>query len=103
MSKNRPVTEIASKTAFTVQSTDRISSVYRLMNSQSLAHITVLEDNKIVGIISRKAIKQLGFGYEFSGRDDVEIGMLDVLQAGQVMERDTPQIALSATIGDVAE
>ena len=103
MDKNRPVTEIAYKTALTVQSTDWISSVYRLMKSQSLAHITVLEENQIVGIISRKAIKQLGFGYEFNGRDDIETGIFDMLQAGQIMERDTPQIALSATIGDVAE
>ncbi len=103
MSKNRPVTEIASKIALTVQSTDRISKVYRLMKSQSLAHVTVLEENKIVGIISRKAIKQLGFGYEFGNLDDVETGIFDMLQANQVMERDTPQIALSATIEEVAE
>ncbi len=103
MSKNRPITDIASIIPLTVQSTDRISKVYRLMKSQSLAHVTVLEENKIVGIISRKAIKQLGFGYEFSDYDDVETGILDMLQANQVMERDTPQIALSATIGEVAE
>lgn len=102
MSKNHLVTEIVRKTAFTVQSTDRISNAYRLMKSQSLAHITVLEQSEIVGILSRKAIKQLGFGYEFNGFDDVETGIFDMLQAGQVMERDTPQIALSATIGEVA-
>ncbi|HWK99677.1 MAG TPA: CBS domain-containing protein [Parapedobacter sp.] len=103
MSKNHLVTEIVRETAFTVQSTDRISNAYRLMKSQSLAHITVLEQSEIVGILSRKAIKQLGFGHKFNGLDDVETGIFDMLQAGQVMERDTPQIALPATIREVAE
>lgn len=103
MSKNHPVTEITSKIALTVQSTDRISSVYRLMKSQSLAHITVLEENQIVGIISRKTIKQLGFGYEFDGHDNIEAGILDMLQVGQIMERDIPMVTLTSSIEDVAE
>lgn|SRR5690606_32864900 len=103
MSKNSPVTEVASETSVTVQSNERISTVYRLMKSQSLTHITVLEAHRIVGVISLKSIKQLGFGYESGSHDDVETGILDMLQAGQIMERNTPHIALSATIGDVAE
>ena len=102
MSKNSLVNDVARNTAFTVLSTAKISEVYRLMKSQSLAHATVIEDNKIVGIISRKAIKQLGFGYEFNGRDDVETGIFDMLQASQVMERGTPQVALSSSLGEAA-
>lgn len=103
MSKKTPIAKIARKSDITVQSTDRISEVYRLMKSHALAHVTVTEQNKIVGIISRKAIKQLGFGYEFDGHDDVETGMFDMLQANQVMERDPPHISLLTTVGEVAE
>lgn len=102
MSKKTPIVEIARKSDLTVQSTDRISNVYRLMKSQSLAHIAVVERNEVMGIISRKAIKQLGFGYQFDGRDDVETGMFDMLQAKQVMEFNPPQVALSAAVGEVA-
>src|SRR5690606_25266058 len=102
MSKKTPVVEIARKSDLTVQSTDRISSVYRLMKSRSLAHITVFENNEIVGIISRKAIKQLGFGYEFDGHDDVETGMFDMRQAQQAIGLGPPQVALSATVGEGA-
>ncbi|MGV3763660.1 CBS domain-containing protein [Parapedobacter sp.] len=102
MSKNRLINDIVRKTAFTVPPTAYLSEVYRLMKNRSLAHVTVLENHEIVGIISRKAIKQLGFGYEFDGHDDVETGMFDMLQANQVMERNPPQIALSATVGEVA-
>src|SRR5690606_14223260 len=70
---------------------------------QSLAYVTVLDGHQIVGIISRKAIKQLAFGYEANGYDDVETGVLDMLEAKQVMERDTPLISASAPIDDVAE
>lgn len=103
MRRKTPIAEIARKSDITVQSTDRISVVYRLMKQHTLAHVPVVEQNKIVGIISRKAIKQLGFGYEFDGRDDVELGMFDMLQVNQVMDGGTPHISLSATVGEVAE
>ena len=72
------------------------------MKSQSLTHATVVENNSIVGIIGRKAIKQLGFGYEYSGLDDVELGIFDMLQASQVMECTPPQVSLSTTIDEAA-
>ncbi len=102
MSKNHPITDVVRKTAFTVPSTVKISEAYRLMKSRSLAHVSVIEDDKIVGTISQKSIKQLGFGYEFDGLDDVETGIFDMLQANQVMERDTPLVALTATVEEVA-
>lgn len=103
MNINYPVTEVIRNTTSTVQSTDKLSKAYHLMKSESLPHVTVIEEGKIVGIISRKAIKQLGFGYEFDGYDDVETGLFDMLQASQVMEHTPPQVPLSATVGDVAK
>ncbi|MEC3880817.1 CBS domain-containing protein [Parapedobacter sp. 10938] len=102
MSKNHLINDMVRKTAFTVPPTAYLSEAYRIMKNRSLEHVTVVEDHKIVGIISRKAVKQLGFGYEFEGHDDVEMGIFDMLQANQVMERDPPQVDLSATVGEVA-
>ena len=103
MSKKTPITKIVRKTNVVAQATDRLSVVYRLMKDHSLAHVPVMDHHKVAGIISRKTIKQLGFGCAFDGHDDVEIGLFDMLQAGQVMVRDTPHVSLSATVGDVAE
>ena len=102
MSKDHPINDIVRKTAFTLPPTAFLSEAYRLMKSQSLTHATVVENNSIVGIISRKAIKQLGFGYEYDGHDDVEMGIFDMLRANQVMERNPPQVNLSATVGEAA-
>lgn len=103
MRKKSPVTDIVRKTTITAQSTDRLSRVYQLMKNHALAHVTIMEQSEIVGIISRKTIQQLAFGYEFNEGDGIEMGIFDMLQAGQVMERGTPHIPLSATVEDVAE
>ncbi|WP_353196408.1 CBS domain-containing protein [Parapedobacter defluvii] len=85
MEKNIPIAAIVLKSKVTVNPQDRISAVYRLMKKFQLKHIPVIDVDKIVGIISRKDILHLGFGYEYDGREDVEIGMFDMLQADQVM------------------
>jgi len=103
MEKNIPIAAIVLKSKVTVNPQDRISAVYRLMKKFQLKHIPVIDVDKIVGIISRKDILHLGFGYEYNGREDVEIGMFDMLQADQVMVKNPTLISLDSSVLEVAE
>jgi len=101
MEKNVPITEIVSKSKVTVTTRDRISSVYQLMKKLQLKHIPVMNADKVVGIISRRDILQLGFGYEYDGHEDVELGMFDMLQADQVMVRNPAWVSPESTLEEV--
>jgi len=101
--KTVPITAIVSKSKVTVNPQDRISSVYRLMKRRQLNHIPVLDAGKIVGIISRRDILHLGFGYEYHGHADVELGMFDMLQADQVMVRNPALVSSDLTVAEVGE
>ena len=103
MRKQLPITEIVFKSDVVVQKEDRVSVVYRLMKRHRLKHIPVVYQDEVIGIVSRGDIKRLGFGYSYDGRDDIEIGMFDMLQADQVMARNPPKVALDTTVLEVAE
>jgi len=103
MKKNVPITALVSRSTFTVKPWDRLSRVYRLMKRHNLSHVPVVEADKIVGIISRRDILHLGFGYAYEGREDVEIGIFDMLQADQVMVKNPALVPLDAFVEEVAK
>jgi len=103
MRENIPITEIVRKSDIVVHAQDRISVAYRLMKSNMLRYIPVMDQDRVIGIIGRKDMLRLGFGYTYEGREDIEIGMLDMLQVDQVMDRDLPLVALDAIVWEVAE
>lgn len=103
MKTDTPISHVTKKSDVMADIQDPLSVVYRLMKRNNLMYIPVTDQGKIVGVISRKAIKRLGFGYVYEGRDDVETGMFDILQADQVMDKDLPQINAQATVREVAE
>ncbi len=103
MREKTPIIEIAYRSDIVVHVQDRISVVYRLMKRNKLQHIPVMDRDQIVGIISRKSIKRLGFGYTYDEREDVEVGMFDMLQADQVMDKNPPQVSPEDPVLEVAE
>jgi len=103
MEKSVPIAAIVSKSRVSVTPQDRLSSVYQQMKKLQLAHIPVTDRDRIVGIISRRDLLHLGFGYQYEGRSDVELGMFDMLQADQVMVRNPPRVTPESTVAEVAE
>lgn len=103
MKKKWSVFDALHQCSLTVDMRDRLSQVSRLMKIHGLKHIPVLQDNKIVGVISKRDIQRLGFGYVYEGKEDIELGMLDMLQANQIMTPTTLMVPLNASIIEVVE
>lgn len=103
MGKQLSIADIVRKSDVVVNAQESISAIYRLMKAHQLKHIPVADQRKIVGIISGQTIRRLGFGYVYEERQDVELGMLDMLQANQVMDAAPPLVSLDASVAEVAE
>ena len=103
MKEHIPITEIVHRSDIVVHAGDRISVAYRLMKTNMLMYIPVVAHGEVIGIIGRKNMQRLGFGYTYEGYEDIEIGLFDMLQVDQVMDKDLPSVALDAAMWEVAE
>jgi len=102
--KRTPIAKIILENKVVVHAKDPISLAYGLMMRHNLKYICVTDQEKrVVGIISNKQIKRLGFGYEYDGHDDVELGMFDMLQVDQVMDKNPPIVSSQTIVLEVAE
>lgn len=97
MSTQHKIKEIVRRSSSSAWESERLSTVYRRMKSQGLKYLPVLEGEDVIGIVSRTDIRRLGFGYELEGCDDVELGLFDMLQVGQVMIPDPPTVSTDTT------
>ncbi|WP_257666505.1 CBS domain-containing protein [Parapedobacter tibetensis] len=103
MGKKLSVVDVFHRSSLTVDAKDRLSKVSTVMKQHGLKHIPVARGSKIIGIISRRDIQRLGFGYVYDNKDDIELGMFDMLQADQVMTRVALMVSPDTTIAEVAE
>ena len=103
MRKKWSVFDALHQSSLTANATDRLSQVSSMMKASGLKHIPVSHNNKIIGILSRGDIQRLGFGYVYDGKEDIELGMLDMLQADQVMTPVPFMVSLDTTIAEVVE
>lgn len=103
MRKTLFVVDALHKSTLTVGAKDRLSQVSGIMSTYGLKHVPVSQNNRIIGIISKRDIQRLGFGYVYDGKEDVELGILDMLQADQVMTPMTFMVSLDTTIAEVVE
>ncbi|SFB77663.1 CBS domain-containing protein [Parapedobacter composti] len=104
MRKRALIAEIISLSQATVHTWDPLSGVYRLMKANELKHMPVLgTDEQVCGVISRSDIKRLGFGYKYEQIEDIELGMFDMLQAGQVMATNPPIVSSRTTVMEASQ
>lgn len=69
---SEPVSTIMSTPVFTVQLRDRLSDARRLICEHSLHHVPVLDDEKLVGMLSSTDLIALGFGNDAARVEPIE-------------------------------
>ncbi len=103
MRKHHTIADIYSKSDVVAYTDDRLSPISRLMKTEGLLHLPVVDGRHVVGIISKNDIQRLGFGYTYEGRDDVETGIFDMLQVDQVMVKHPPLAVPQSTVLELSE
>ncbi|MBN8821015.1 MULTISPECIES: CBS domain-containing protein [unclassified Spirosoma] len=103
MKHREPVSNIMTRTVFTVNLNDDLHQVIDLINHHKIRHVPVVDANEIVGMISKTDVNRLTFSSLFEGQEDADEAVLQILTIEQVMTHKPRTIPVSFTIREVAE
>jgi CBS domain-containing protein len=103
MKKRTPISKIMSGDLITVNITDDLRKVSRLMHEKNIRHIPVVSGNKLTGIVSKTDIMRLSFGNFFEGQDQADEAIFDMLKLEQVMVSNPKTVTSEDAIREVAE
>lgn len=104
MNIKQPVSSIMSKEVFTINVSESLFSAKEKFGKFGIRHLPVLEDKKLVGMLSLTDILRLSFGDTY-GVDEAGIDnvMYDMLTIEQVMKTKLISVKPEQSIHDVAE
>ncbi|MFL9485667.1 CBS domain-containing protein [Chitinophagaceae bacterium LWZ2-11] len=103
MKKRTPVSKIMTAHPITVNITDDLRVVSKLMKDKHIRHMPVISHGKLVGIISHTDIMRLSFGSLFEGQANADEAIFDMLKLEQVMATNPKTVTSDTEIRDVAE
>jgi CBS domain-containing protein len=104
MKRREPVSKIMSTDLVTINHTNSLFDAEKLFKKHKIRHIPVVENKKIIGILSLTDLLRISFVDNY-GEDDSEVdtAVYNMLSIEQVMVKDPVHIAPSLTIKEVAE
>lgn len=89
--------------AITVSPTDPLSIAYRLMNELFIRHLpVVIEENRLVGVISDRDIRQASPSSAGQLPEPVRIDHLRTMSVGDVMHREVYTVSPDTTLLEAA-
>lgn len=106
MKTHVPITHIMTSQLFTVEKTESLTEVERLMKRKHIRHVPVVEDNKIIGIVSLTDLQRLSYTSSFADEEnegDDDVAIFNILSLDQVMIRNPFCIQKNATVGDACD
>lgn len=103
MKQNVPVSDIMSTELVVLYPEQTLYEVEKLLNIHNIRHIPVVENERIVGIISRSDLLRVSFSESTDDDEGVESMVFDTFSIPQVMTRVPVTVESDATIMEVAE
>ncbi len=106
MKTHVPITHIMTSQVFTVDKETPLSEVEHLMKSKHIRHLPVVEESRVIGIVSLTDLQRLSYTSSFAeadGMGDDDVPIFDILSLDQVMVQKPMTIQKNATVGDATE
>ncbi len=102
MNSNLPVSEIMTKNVLTVNRSTDLRHVNTLMREKNIRHLPVVEDDRLVGIVSKTDIMRLSSGDIYDNQGDADEAIFDMLTLDQVMVHRPFSVKHNEKVRDVA-
>ncbi|PZF74946.1 CBS domain-containing protein [Taibaiella soli] len=103
MKKRELISHIMTTDLTTVTRENSLRDVKHILSDHKIRHIPVIENQKLIGIISRTDIMRLSFGSLFENQENADEAMFDMLRIEQVMASRPETVRSDMTIRDVAQ
>ena len=103
MKQRVPITEIMTKDLVTLNPTESLYKAEKLFNQHNIRHIPIVEDHRLVGVISRSDLLRISFSNLSEDEESVESLVYDSYTIPQVMTRVPVTVESDATVKEVAE
>lgn len=106
MKTHVPITHIMTSQLFTVEKTESLAEVERIMKRKHIRHVPIVEDQKIIGIVSLTDLQRLSYTSSFADEEnesDEDVAIFNILSLEQVMIRNPFCIQKTATVGDACD
>ncbi|WP_086476606.1 MULTISPECIES: CBS domain-containing protein [Arenibacter] len=104
MNKGELVSKIMSTDVITINFTNSLLDAERLFKKNKIRHIPVVNNNKIVGMLSLTDLLRISFVDSFGEEDSIEdTPIYNMLSIEQVMVKDPVHVSADKTIKEVTE
>jgi len=104
MKRREPVSKIMSTNLVTVNLTNNLVEAEKLFNENSIRHIPVINNSKIIGILSLTDLLRVSFVDTYgSDEKEVDTAVYNMLSIEQVMVKKPISVSSVQTIKEVAE
>jgi CBS domain-containing protein len=101
MKKRIPISEVMSTDIVTVHEKQSLHEVAKLIEKNSIGHVTVVSGKTIIGMLSKTDLDKISFVNTVDGEQLTTL-MYDVLTIAQVMTKNVLTIEHKVTIYDAA-
>ncbi|SNS15847.1 CBS domain-containing protein [Belliella buryatensis] len=102
MKKKEKVSTIMTTHVHTIQHNAHLGEVINMFRKHKIRHLPVLNDKKVIGMISRTDINRLTFGALFENQDNADEAILEILSIPQVMSANLKSVSDEMSIREVA-
>ena len=101
--KARPISDIMTKQVHFISVNDEVIQARNLMDKYEINHLPVMEEDKLVGILSANDIKQVEYLCEFIGEKLDEGTVFKSLSIEELMTENVMSLNVTATTLEAAQ
>ncbi|MDO5105198.1 CBS domain-containing protein [Capnocytophaga sp.] len=103
MKQRVPVSQIMSRKLVTLDPTQSLYDAERMFKKHKIRHIPVVENDRIIGIVSYSDLLRISFADMTSGEEEVTSVVYDMYTIPQIMAKTPLTVNANTTIKEVAE
>lgn len=103
MKQRVPVSQIMSRKLVTLNPTQSLYDAERMFKKHKIRHIPVVENDRIIGIVSYSDLLRISFADMTSGEEEVTSVVYDMYTIPQIMAKTPLTVNANTTVKEVAE
>ena len=102
MKRSEPISNIMTKDVITLTLNDNLFEAEKLFKQHHIRHIPVIDNDKIVGMLSLTDLLRLSFVDSYNDTETVDTAIYSMLSVHQVMAKNTVKVNSNTSIKEVA-